>query len=93
LGTIDVRFAVRLAPRSSSNRVDGVIDGALRVRVMAPAVEGAANAALVNLLADVLGVGRRDVRIVAGASSRQKLVVVDGASREAVVARWPGLRV
>jgi len=93
LSATDVRFAVRLTPRSSSNRVDGVIDGALRVRVTAPAVEGAANAALVNLLADLLGIGRRDVRIVAGASSRQKLVVVDGASREAVVARWPGLRV
>jgi uncharacterized protein (TIGR00251 family) len=93
LGTTDVRFAVRLAPRSSSNRVDGVVDGALRVRVTAPAVEGAANTALVNLLADVLGVGRRDVRIVAGATGRQKLVVVDGTDRDAIVARWPGLRV
>ena len=89
----DVRFAVRLTPRSSSNRVDGVIDGVLRIRVTAPAVEGAANAALVNLLADVLGVGRRDVRIVAGATGRRKLVVVDGADREAIVARWPGLRI
>ena len=65
----------------------------LRIRVIAPAVEGAANAALVNLLADELGVARRDVRIVAGATSRQKLVVVDGVTSEAVVARWPGLRV
>ena len=60
---------------------------------MAPAVDGAANAALVNLLADTLGVARRDIRIVAGAASRQKLVVVDGVDRESVVARWPGLRV
>jgi uncharacterized protein (TIGR00251 family) len=93
LGATDVRFAVRLAPRSASNDVVGVIDGVLRVRVTAAAVEGAANGALVNLLADVLGVARRDVRIVAGATSRQKLVVVDGADREALVARWPGLRV
>jgi len=93
MAATDVRFAVRLAPRSSSNHVDGVIDGALKVRVTAPAVEGAANAALVNLLADVLGVGRRDVRIVAGATGRRKLVVVDGADREAIVARWPGLRI
>ena len=89
----DVRFAVRLAPRSSSNRVDGVIDGVLRVRVSAPAVEGAANTSLVHLLAEELGVARRDVRIVAGATSRQKLVVVDGVASEVVVARWPGLRV
>ncbi len=89
----DVRFAVRLTPRSSSNAIDGVLDETLRIRVMAPAVDGAANAALVNLLADTLGVARRDIRIVAGAASRQKLVVVDGVDRESVVARWPGLRV
>ena len=60
---------------------------------MAPAVEGAANAALIRLLADELGIARRDVRIVAGANSRQKLVVIDGVDPEAIVARWPGLKV
>ena len=89
----DVRFAVRLTPRSSANRVDGVLEGVLRIRVSAPAVEGAANAALVHLLAEELGVARRDVRIVAGATGRQKLVVVDGVEPDVVVARWPGLRV
>ena len=89
----DVRFAVRLTPRSGVERVENVVDGVLKVRVMAPAVEGAANTALVRLLADELGVARRDVRIVAGAASRQKLVVVDGVDPDAVVARWPGLRV
>jgi uncharacterized protein YggU (UPF0235/DUF167 family) len=63
------------------------------VRVGAPAVEGAANNALVRLVADDLGVSPRDVRIVAGASSRQKLVVVDGLDPDTIVARWPGLRV
>ena len=69
------------------------MDGVLKVRVMAPAVEGAANTSLIRLLADELGIARRDVRIVAGASSRQKLVVVEGIEAEAVVARWPGLKV
>ncbi len=59
----------------------------------APAVEGAANNALVRLLADVLDVPRSDVRIVAGGNSRQKLIVVEGVEPEAIVARWPGLRV
>lgn len=68
------------------------MDGVLRARVGAPAVEGAANNALIRLLADELGVARRDVRIVAGAQSRQKLVVVDGIDTEAVLAHWPGLR-
>jgi uncharacterized protein (TIGR00251 family) len=93
LSQVDVRFAVRLTPRAAADRIDGVVDGILRVRVGAPAVEGAANNALVRLVADDLGVSPRDVRIVAGASSRQKLVVVDGLDPDAIVARWPGLRV
>jgi hypothetical protein len=76
-----------------SDGVDGVIDGVLRVRVAAPPVEGAANHALVRVIAEELGVARRSVRIVAGAAGRQKLVVVDDISRDDVVARWPDLRV
>ncbi|MBA2701266.1 MAG: DUF167 domain-containing protein [Chloroflexi bacterium] len=89
----DTRFAVRLTPRAAGEGVDGVVDGVLRVRVGAPAVGGAANLALIRLLAEELGVARSDVRIVAGATSRQKLIVVDGVSPELVVAHWPGLRV
>lgn len=70
-----------------------MVDGVLKVRVAAAAVEGAANTALIQLLAGELRVARRDVRIVAGATSRQKLVVVDGLEPDAVIARWPGLRV
>ena len=87
------RFAVRLTPRSGGDHVDGVVDGELRAHVAAPAVEGAANNALIRLLADELGIARRDVRIVAGASSRRKLVVIDGLEPGRLVARWPGLRV
>ncbi len=89
----DVRFTVRLTPRAVADRVDGVLDGVLKARVTAPAVEGAANHALVRLLAEELGVGRDDIRIVAGATSRQKLIVASGVDPEAIVARWPGLRV
>ena len=89
----NVRFAVRLTPRSAVERVDDVVDGVLRVSVMAPAVEGAANTALIRLLAEALGIARRDIQIVAGATSRQKLVVVDGVAADAIVARFPGLRV
>lgn len=64
----------------------------LRARVAVPAVEGAANQALLRLLADELGVPKRAVRIVAGASSRTKLVVVDGVDPERVLERWPGLK-
>jgi len=93
LTSAGVRFAVRLSPRSATTRIEGVIDGVLRIRVAAPAVEGAANTALVRLLADELGLALRDIRIVAGARSRHKLVMVDGVAADAVIARWPGLRV
>ena len=68
------------------------MDGVLRARVGAPAVEGAANNALVRLIADELGIARRDVHIVAGAASRQKLVIVDGIDSASVTSHWPGLR-
>jgi uncharacterized protein YggU (UPF0235/DUF167 family) len=84
---------VRLTPRGGSDLVEGVVDGVLRARVAAPPVEGAANQALLRLLADELGVARRAVRLVAGAAGRQKLVVVEGMTPDDVLARWPGLRV
>ena len=59
----------------------------------APPIEGAANQALIRFLADELGVARRDVRLVAGAAGRQKLIVVDGVPPEELEERWPGLRV
>jgi len=93
LSFTSVRFAVRVTPRSAVERVEDPVDGVLKVRIMAPAVEGAANASLIRLLADELGIARRDVRIVAGTSSRQKLVVIEGVGPEAIVARWPGLKV
>lgn len=72
--------------------MDGVVDGVLRVRVTAPPIEGAANHALLRLIATELGIARRDVRLVAGAAGRRKLVVVGGVTPEEVLARWPGLR-
>jgi uncharacterized protein YggU (UPF0235/DUF167 family) len=82
-----------LTPRSGSDHVEGVIDGVLRAHVAAPAVAGAANQSLLRLIAEELGIARRSVRLVAGASGRQKLVVVEGIEADAIVARWPGLRV
>jgi uncharacterized protein YggU (UPF0235/DUF167 family) len=88
------RFAVRLMPRAGADRVDGVSeDGVLQARVAAPAVGGAANSSLVRLLAEELDVSRSSVRLVAGATGRHKLIVVDGVTPEEVAQRWPGLRV
>jgi uncharacterized protein (TIGR00251 family) len=75
-----VRFSVHVQPRASRSELRGVHNGALRVRLQAPPVDGAANAALVQLLADSLGVPRRSVRVIAGESARLKIVDVDGVA-------------
>lgn len=88
-----VRFSVRLTPRAGDDLVDGVSDeGVLHARVAAPAVGGAANAALIRLLAEELGVARTSIQMVAGATGRHKLIVVDGIRPEEVERRWPGIR-
>ena len=85
------RFAVRLTPRGGRDAIDGVgEDGALRVRVAAPPVEGAANEALCRLLARSLGVAPGGVRIVAGVSARRKVIEVELDPARLAVA-WPGL--
>ncbi len=79
-----VRFAVHVQPRAARSEISGVRGDDLRVRLTAPPVEGAANAALVVLLADALGVPKRSVRIVSGESSRAKVVEIDGVDAAAV---------
>lgn len=76
-----VRFPVRVQPRASRSEVCGTFNGALRVRLRAPPVDGAANDALIALLAELLGVPRQHVRIVAGLTSRSKIVEIEGIDR------------
>src|SRR5439155_17393909 len=85
-----VRLKVRLTPGAGADHIDGVVDGVLRVRVAALPVDGAANEALVRLLAATLRVAARRVVIVRGALSRAKVVEVEGLAREALRSRWPG---
>lgn len=73
---------VRLTPRARKNEIAGERDGMLLVRVTAPPVDGQANAALCRLIAKRAGVGVRSVAIVRGASSREKLVRVEGIGSE-----------
>jgi len=78
---------VKVVPRAARDRLVGVEGGALKVRLCAPPVEGAANRALVKLLAKALGVSRSRVEIVAGARSRNKQVRVEGLSAGELRAR------
>ena len=79
-----VRFRVRVQPRASRNEFADVQNGVLRVRLRAPPVDGAANEALVEFIADELGLARRQVRIVSGFGSRNKVVEVDSKARPAL---------
>jgi uncharacterized protein (TIGR00251 family) len=79
-----VRISVHVQPRAARSEIVGLHGAALKVRLQAPPVDGAANEALVTLLAERLGVARRAVRVVAGASSRAKTVEVDGTTEDAV---------
>jgi uncharacterized protein len=72
------RLTIRLSPRASREEIAGERDGMLLVRVTAPPVDGAANEALVRLLAKRLRVAKGAVQIVSGDTSRTKTVEVDG---------------
>jgi len=73
-------FSVRVQPRARKNEVCGVQGNALKVRLTAPPVEGAANEALVAFLAKSLGVRKSQVEILQGRTSRAKVVAVSGMS-------------
>jgi uncharacterized protein (TIGR00251 family) len=78
---------VRVVPRAAKSRLSGVRGGALLVHLAAPPVDGAANAALLTMLSDVLGVPRRAVTVIRGDAARRKAVLVTGLSPADVHAR------
>jgi uncharacterized protein YggU (UPF0235/DUF167 family) len=78
-----VRLAIRLTPRAGRNGVDGVVRGsngrpALRLRLAAAPIEGAANDALIGFLSDALGLRKSAIRIRSGATARLKILHLSG---------------
>jgi uncharacterized protein (TIGR00251 family) len=86
-----VTFAVRVTPRSRKNEIAGADGEALRVKLNAPPVEGAANAALCEFLAQALGVRKSAVTLIAGQTSHRKVVRVEGVTAEQARSLWAGL--
>ena len=82
-------FAVRVQPGASKNDVAGLMDGALKIRLQAPAVEDRANEALCEFLAEILKRPKSAVRILAGDRSRTKRVEVFGVTAAQVEALLP----
>ncbi len=86
-----ISFKVYVVPRASHSEIVGEYNGALRVRLAAPPVDGAANEELVKTLARSLKLPRRAVEIVAGQSSRLKQLRVSGARPDVLLKMVLGL--
>jgi uncharacterized protein (TIGR00251 family) len=82
-----VRFSLKVVPGASRDRVVGLLGDALKVAVSKPPADGAANKAVVKLLAASLGVAEAQVAIVRGHSNPRKEVVVAGISADQVTQR------
>ncbi len=78
------RIEIRVQPRASRNTISGMRAGTLRIRVTAPPVDGQANAAAIALLAQALDLPKSAIRLVKGASSREKTLAVESMSQEEV---------
>jgi uncharacterized protein (TIGR00251 family) len=78
-------LSVHVQPRASRTEVSGWHGDAVKIRLAAPPVDGAANAALIAFLAERLGVPRAAVTVVAGATARRKRVAITGRSLEEVL--------
>ena len=74
-----VELLVLVQPRASRTRALGEHDGRLKIALAAPPVDGEANAALIEFLADALDLRKADIELVDGATSRRKRVILRGA--------------
>ena len=80
-------FAVKLHPRAKKNAITGTLGDALKISLTAPPLEGRANLACIEFLADVLKLPRSSITIAAGQTSRNKLIRISGVSAADVEAR------
>lgn len=81
------RLAVHVVPRASKSEICGLQGAALKVRLQAPPVDGKANKALCEFIAERLGVSARHVLIAAGSTSRLKTLLISETAPDIVRAR------
>jgi len=81
----EVKISLRVCPNGGRNEVVGFTNGILRVKVSAPPIKGKANRELITFLSRLLGVGKGSVNIIKGHTTRNKVVAIDGLSREEVM--------
>lgn len=80
-------IVIKVVPRASRSEIVGFADGALKVRLTSPPVDGAANDELVRLIAKRAGVARSNVEIVSGLTSRNKALRIHGITAELLKAK------
>src|SRR3954469_7032583 len=80
-----VLLSVKVQPRASKNEIGDALGDELRIKVTAPPVDAAANEALIDLLAEVLGCGKGRIELARGQTSRHKLIKLHGFKAEEVV--------
>ncbi len=69
-------FSIKAVPNSSKNLVSGILDESLKIKIKAPAVEGAANKELVKFLSKMFKVAKSEIVFVGGQSSKRKLIKI-----------------
>ena len=78
------QFALRVQPRASRNAIAGTMGDAVKLAITAPPVDGKANQAVIEFLADLFRVSKSSVVIVSGETGRNKLIAIRGMSAEQV---------
>ncbi|SFG56156.1 hypothetical protein SAMN05660649_02001 [Desulfotomaculum arcticum] len=85
-----VSIRVKVQPRASKNQVAGFMEGAVKLRLTAPPVEGEANKACCEFLAGLLGIAKSRVEITQGQTGRNKTIRIEGISADAVLKKLGG---
>jgi uncharacterized protein (TIGR00251 family) len=81
------RLRLRVVPNARRSEVVGQHGDALRVKIAAPALDGRANEALLEFIAETLGLPRREVRLINGEKSRDKLIEIEGLDEAEALTR------
>ena len=84
---LKAEISVRVHPNAARNEVVGITDGVWQARVSAPPVKGKANNELIALLSQFLGVGKSQISIIKGHTTRNKVIAINGLSQEDIIQR------
>lgn len=84
-----ITFTVRAQPRATKSAVVGEVEGALKLKLAAPPVDGAANEELIRFLAKLFAIPRRNVSILSGATAKTKIIRIHGLTGKQFEATFP----